>query len=67
VDFIISTISGKSLPIEVKISSNVHKTELKNIKSFMEEHQVDQGYVVCLEDIVKYIELGVKEHRNSFE
>ncbi|MFU7500241.1 MAG: ATP-binding protein [Candidatus Tisiphia sp.] len=61
VDFIISTITGKPLPIEVKISSNVHKTEIKSIKSFMQEHQVDQGYVVCLEDNSRKICLDNRE------
>lgn len=60
-DFIISTITGKPLPIEVKISSNLHKTEIKSIKSFMEEHQVEQGYVVCLEDNSRKICLDNRE------
>ncbi|MDN3030350.1 MAG: DUF4143 domain-containing protein [Candidatus Tisiphia sp.] len=58
VDFIISTITSQPLPIEVKISSNVHKTELKGIKSFMEEHQIDKGYLVCLEDTSRKIIWG---------
>ena len=53
VDFIISTVCGKILPIEVKISENVHNSELRVIKSFMEEHQVNKGWHCCGNDMVQ--------------
>ncbi|MDP4708401.1 MAG: ATP-binding protein [Rickettsiaceae bacterium] len=37
IDFILSNTITKPIPIEVKISKNLHKTELRSIKSFMEE------------------------------
>lgn len=55
VDFIVSTIHGKVIPIEIKISSNVHNSELRGIKSFMKEHQINKGYVVCLEERLRKI------------
>lgn len=62
VDFIISTVRGnKILPIEVKISENVHNSELRAIKSFMEEHQVHKGYIVCLEERLRKITWGTQE------
>ncbi|HJD62513.1 MAG TPA: DUF4143 domain-containing protein [Rickettsia endosymbiont of Degeeriella rufa] len=61
VDFIISTIRGKILPIEVKISENIHNSELRAIKSFMEEHKVHKGYIVCLEERLRKITWGTQE------
>lgn len=61
VDFIISTIRGKAVPIEVKISSNVHNSELKGIKSFIEEHQISKGYIVCLEPKLRKVIWGTQE------
>ncbi|WP_269473018.1 DUF4143 domain-containing protein [Rickettsia asiatica] len=55
VDFIVSTIRGKAVPIEVKISSNVHNSELRGIKSFIEEHQLSKGYIVCLESNLRKV------------
>jgi predicted AAA+ superfamily ATPase len=49
VDFILHFKNGITIPIEVKISQNIHKTELKGLKSFMSEHQIKQGYIVCME------------------
>ncbi len=51
VDFIAHTKRGEPIPIEVKISENVHKTELKGMKAFMKEHQVKTGYIVCMDFI----------------
>jgi uncharacterized protein len=50
VDFIIHLRSGRPVPIEVKISHNIHKTELRGLKSFMKEHDIEKGYLVCMED-----------------
>ncbi|WP_341793988.1 ATP-binding protein [Rickettsia endosymbiont of Ceutorhynchus obstrictus] len=61
VDFIISTIKGKPLPIEVKISSNLHKSELRGMKAFMEEHKLDKGYIICLEETPRKIYLETQE------
>ena len=45
VDFIL----GKGeVAVEIKISSNVHLSELKGLISFQEEHNPRQAYVVCL-------------------
>ncbi len=49
VDFILSDGISIPIPIEVKISKTIHKTELKPIKAFMEEHKLSIGYIVCLE------------------
>lgn len=49
VDFILSDGLSPPIPIEIKISKNVHKTDLKSIKTFMDEHKLSIGYVVCLE------------------
>ncbi|MCC8377045.1 MAG: DUF4143 domain-containing protein [Rickettsia endosymbiont of Graphium doson] len=52
VDFIINTVRGnKILPIEVKISENIHNSELRAIKSFMEEHQVNKGWHCCVDHL----------------
>ena len=48
VDFIAHFRNGIIVPIEVKISNNIHKTELKNLKIFMSEHDVQKGYIVCM-------------------
>ncbi|MGX6959795.1 MAG: DUF4143 domain-containing protein [Rickettsia endosymbiont of Pentastiridius leporinus] len=61
VDFIISKIRGKTIPIEVKISSNIHNSELRGIKSFIEEHSLSKGYVVCLEERLRKIVWGTQE------
>jgi predicted AAA+ superfamily ATPase len=51
VDFIIhsNNVNKKPIPIEVKISENLHNTELKGMKAFMLEHQISTGYIVCME------------------
>ena len=58
VDFILSNSVSKPIPIEVKISKNIHKTELKSIKSFMAEHELDIGYIVCLEPFSRRLTIG---------
>jgi predicted AAA+ superfamily ATPase len=55
VDFILHSHKN-FIPIEVKISENLHKTELKGIKAFMSEHQISVGYVVCMENTKRKIE-----------
>lgn len=47
VDFI---LSNEQIGIEVKISNNVHVTDLKGIKAAIEEGIVDIAYLVCLEE-----------------
>ena len=49
VDFILSDGVSKPIPIEIKISKNLHKSELKPIKAFMDEQELSIGYIVCLE------------------
>lgn len=61
VDFIVSAIRSKVVPIEVKISSNVHNSELRGIKSFIEEHQISKGYIVCLEPKLRKVIWGTQE------
>ncbi|HJD56116.1 MAG TPA: DUF4143 domain-containing protein [Rickettsia endosymbiont of Pyrocoelia pectoralis] len=61
VDFIISKIRGKTIPIEVKISSNIHNSELRGIKSFIEEHSLSKGYIVCLEEKLRKVIWGTQE------
>ena len=39
---------GDPIPIEVKISENIHKTELKGLKIFMQEYNVKTAYMVCI-------------------
>lgn len=53
VDFILSDALSKPIPIEVKISKNFHKTELKSLKAFMIEHEISTGYIVCLEPFAR--------------
>jgi predicted AAA+ superfamily ATPase len=50
IDFIIHIRRDTPIPIEVKISETVHKTELKNMKIFMKEYGVKTGYIVCMCD-----------------
>ncbi|PCJ27339.1 MAG: AAA family ATPase [Rickettsiales bacterium] len=57
VDFILSDNVSKPIPIEIKISKLVHKTEFKPMKAFMKEHEVNRGYVVCLEETSRKIKL----------
>lgn len=56
VDFILHSKSGKPVPVEVKISGNVHKTELKGLRTFLKENEVKQGYVVSMETSRRLIE-----------
>lgn len=49
VDFILHIKNRDIVPIEVKISNYVHKTEFKGLKTFMSEHGVKVGYMVCME------------------
>ena len=58
VDFILSDQSSLPIPIEVKISKLVHKSELGAMKAFMEEHKVNKGYIVCLETNVRNIQIN---------
>lgn len=51
VDFIIHLKTGAPIPIEVKISSSVHKTELTGLRAFMQEHKVGVGYIVSMESV----------------
>ena len=55
VDFVVHLKKGLPIPIEVKISSNLHKTELKNLKIFMKEYGVKIGYIVCMEQSARRI------------
>jgi len=57
VDFILSDNVTKPTPIEVKISKLVHKTDLKPMKIFMEEHDIMIGYVVSLEPTLRKVSL----------
>jgi uncharacterized protein len=58
VDFILSDGISKPIAIEVKISKNLHKTELKPMKAFMEEHKLSTAYVVCLESKSRKLLIG---------
>lgn len=49
VDFILSTNKEQLTPIEVKISKSIHSQDLKGLKTFMSECNIDNGYLVCLE------------------
>ena len=49
VDFVLSDALSKPIPIEVKISQNIHKTKLKSLRAFMIEQKIYTGYIVCLE------------------
>jgi predicted AAA+ superfamily ATPase len=55
IDFILADYFSSPIPIEVKISKLVHKSELRAMKTFMEEHKVTKGYVVSLEPAVRKI------------
>ena len=48
VDFVAHLKRGDPVPIEVKISENIHKTELKGLKIFMQEYNVRTAYMVCM-------------------
>lgn len=61
IDFILTDNISKIIPIEVKISKLVHNTELSAMKSFMTEHEVKSGYVVCMEPYRRKIEFGNKQ------
>ena len=53
VDFIISYKTLNPVPIEVKISQDVHKTEFRAMRTFMKDHQIQKGYLVCMVDAVQ--------------
>ena len=55
VDFVVHLKTGLPIPIEVKISENIHKTELSGMKAFMEEYGVKEGYIVCMEEVARKI------------
>lgn len=55
VDFVLSDDVQKPIAIEAKISTNIHKTELKSVKAFMEEHDLQKAYIVCLEPTARKI------------
>jgi predicted AAA+ superfamily ATPase len=57
IDFILSDHFSLPIPIEVKSSKLVHKTELATMKAFMYEHDVIKGYVVCLEENMRKVSL----------
>jgi len=50
VDFVAHLKKGLPIPIEVKISETIHKTEFKNMKIFMKEYGVKTGYIICMCD-----------------
>ena len=56
VDFIVHSKRGLPIPIEVKISENVHKTEFKALKAFMKDHAVKRSYMVCMEEVASKME-----------
>lgn len=58
VDFILSDGISKPIPIEIKISKNIHNTELRPLKAFMKEHKLSIGYVVCLEPKSRKLLIG---------
>ena len=49
VDFILDINRKKLIPIEVKISQNIHSSELKGLKAFINTHDIQTAYLVCLE------------------
>ena len=57
VDFV---ISEADLAIEVKISKDVRKVELKGLVALMEEQNLSKSYVVCNEEIPRKISMGSK-------
>lgn len=58
IDFILADHFSMPIPIEVKSSVLVHKSELKAMKAFMEEHKVSKGYVVCRENSMRKISIN---------
>jgi len=58
VDFIVHERIDMPIPFEIKISSNLHKTELKGMLAFMREHSVRKGYIVCMESRTRKVQLG---------
>jgi predicted AAA+ superfamily ATPase len=57
VDFIISDGHNPPIPVEVKISSNVHVTDMKGLKIFMSEYGVKMGYMVSMENSIRTIDI----------
>lgn len=55
VDFVVHIPARDPIPIEVKISQNIHKPELKNLKIFMQEYKVKVAYLVCQTDSARKI------------
>lgn len=49
IDFVLHIKNNNLVPIEIKISNNLHKTDLKNMKIFMKEYAIKLGYIVCME------------------
>lgn len=61
VDFIVHFKNENIIPIEVKISSNLHKTDLKNLRIFMNKFSVKKGYIVCNETESRKIKVNEGE------
>ena len=57
IDFVLANHFSLPIPIEVKISKLVHKSELRAMKAFMEDHKVSRGYIVCLETHIRKIQV----------
>ena len=57
VDFLIN----EKIAIEVKISKNLHNSELKGIKAISEELDIEKSFVVCLEPKKRLIQHNKKD------
>lgn len=56
IDFVLSDNMVITIPIEAKVSRLIHNTELTAMKSFLREHEVSKGYIVCQEPQIRKIE-----------
>lgn len=60
VDFIANMIGRDPIPIEVKISNNLHKKDYNGMNAFISEYNVEKGYIICMEDSPRKVECDGK-------
>ena len=58
VDFVLSEKNKLPIAIEVKVSTNVHTTDLKGLKAFMYEYKLQKSYLVCMCQAARVINVG---------
>ncbi len=58
VDFVLENETGEIIALEVKLSSQIDRRDVKGLMAFCEEHNPKAAYVVSIEPRVRKIQLG---------